>query len=398
MQRVRRTRQWDEVIDLFAGAGGFTWGWRRAGFRTVAAIDSDTAAARTHELNFGSDHTLSLNRDLEEFGPDKLEALLRSRPRRLLAVTGGPPCQGWSKAGRGKLRSLRGRAHSLLTDPRNSLYRQFVAYVRHFQPPITVMENVPGMLNLEDRNVAEEVIDNFTEIGYRTTCAIVNARWFGVPQDRKRLIFIGVRDELDLALDAADLREYAPRFRRDVAGLPGETTVHRAIADLPDIPHGTREDPQPYRRGRGRISTYADLMRQQSNGLVTDHICREHNAQDLEAFSVMPEGGIYVDLPDHLKRYRDDIFQDKYRRLRWSGVSGTITAHLAKDCYAHIHPAENRTISIREAARIQSFPDDFRFFGHMGDRFRQIGNAVPPLMSWGIAEYVRERLLEWRGG
>ena len=104
------------------------------------------------------------------------------------------------------------------------------------------------------------------------------------------------------------------------------------------------------------------------------------------------EGGLYADLPPRLQRYRTDIFPDKYRRLRWDRVSGTVTAHLSKDCYQHIHPRQNRTISIREAARIQSFPDDFRFYGNFGDRFRQIGNAVPPLMAWGIAEFVSRAL------
>jgi DNA (cytosine-5)-methyltransferase 1 len=313
-------------------------------------------------------------------------------------VTGGPPCQGWSKAGRGKLRSLRGRADSLLEDPRNSLYRQFVEYVDHFEPPICMMENVPGMLNLEERNVADEVVANFEEIGYRTSYSVVNARWFGVPQDRKRLIFIGVRDDLDLDLDAADLVCYAPRFLKDVVALPGETDLRRAIGDLPEIPHGTREDPQLYVRKPGRRSRYAELMRSRSNGIVADHVCREHNEQDLEAFGIMPQSRIYTDLPERLKRYRDDIFPDKYRKLSWDRVAGTVTAHLAKDCYAHIHPSQPRTISIREAARLQSFPDDFRFYGNMGDRFRQIGNAVPPLMSWGIAAYIRERLSEWWNG
>ena len=136
-------------------------------------------------------------------------------------------------------------------------------------------------------------------------------------------------------------------------------------------------------------------MREGSNGLVADHICREHNEQDLEAFLTLPQGGIYADLPDHLKRYRDDIFPDKYRKLRWDRVAGTVTAHLAKDCYTHIHPSQPRTISIREAARLQSFPDDYRFYGNMGDRYRQIGNAVPPLMSWGIADYIKKQLNRW---
>jgi DNA (cytosine-5)-methyltransferase 1 len=392
MARRRRVGLGTQVIELFAGAGGFTWGWKRAGFQPVAAVEIDSAAARTHELNFHEHHTLTLNRDINELDPKELESLLGCKTARLFAVTGGPPCQGWSKVGRGKLRSLQGRAVTLLNDPRNSLYRRFVEYVAHFKPAIYVMENVPGMLNLEGRNVAAEVAANFSEIGYNTTFSVVNARWFGVPQDRLRLIFIGVRSDLSFGLDARELKEFGPEFRGREAGLPGETTLRRAIADLPPVPHGTREDPQPYRRRRGRIARFADLMRDGSNGLVMDHICREHNDQDLEAFSRMPQGGIYVDLPPELKRYRDDIFPDKYRKLRWDAVSGTITAHLAKDCYTHIHPEQQRTITIREAARLQSFPDSFRFYGNMGDRFRQIGNAVPPLMAWGIASYIRDRL------
>jgi DNA (cytosine-5)-methyltransferase 1 len=125
---------------------------------------------------------------------------------------------------------------------------------------------------------------------------------------------------------------------------------------------------------------------------VTDHVCRSHNSQDIRAFQQMLPGMLYHQLPDNLKRYRDDIFKDKYKKLIWERPAGTVTAHFAKDVYTHIHPGQSRTISIREAARLQSFPDAFRFFGNIGERFRQIGNAVPPLMAWGIAEYVRGHL------
>lgn len=384
---------WNEIIDLFAGAGGMTWGWVRAGFRALAGIDNDEAATRTHDLNFGHEGCLSLHEDLTSFSPKDLAERMGGRPERLLAVVGGPPCQGWSKAGRGKLRSLRGRAHSLLNDPRNSLYRQFVEYVRYFKPPVLVMENVPGMLNLEGRNVADEVVDNFREIGYRSTYSVVNARWFGVPQDRRRLIFIGVREDLEVELDTSDLEEFGPYFRTDIAGLTREETVLRqALKDLPAVAHGIRDEEQQYRRPRGRLSRYAETMREGCNGQIDDHVCRWHNDMDLEAFSLMSQGGVYADLPERLQRYRTDIFPDKYRRLEWNGLSGTVTAHLAKDCYQHIHPIQDRTISIREAARIQSFPDAFQFHGNMGDRYRQIGNAVPPLLAWGIAEYVGEEL------
>src|SRR5689334_9710582 len=116
------------VIELFCGAGGFSWGWDRAGFDLLASVDVDPVAARTHELNFGSRHGLTLNRDLDTFGPRELAALIGRRPPGLLAVVGGPPCQGWSKVGRGKMRSLQVKARSLLHDPRNRLYRRFLAF------------------------------------------------------------------------------------------------------------------------------------------------------------------------------------------------------------------------------------------------------------------------------
>ena len=377
------------VIELFCGAGGFGWGWREAGFSRIASIDHDPVAARTCELNLGVDHGLILNRDLDAFGPAKLAKLIGTRPGGLAAIVGGPPCQGWSKVGRGKMRSLDQRARNLLRDPRNGLYRRFLEYVSYFRPPLCVMENVPGMLSIEGENIADAILANFRSIGYRATVAVVNARWFGVPQDRKRLIFLAVRDGFGPGVDAAALEDFAIGFRMGLLDLSDETNVWQAIADLPAILHGTVEDPQPYSVRSGRGSRYSEIMRARSNGLVLDHVCRGHNAQDLEAFALMREGGLYHQLPARLKRYRDDIFRDKYKKLVRKKPAWTVTAHFEKDVYTHIHPTQPRTISVREAARLQSFPDDFRFAGHMGDRFRQIGNAVPPLMAWGIAEFVR---------
>ena len=380
-----------DVIELFSGAGGFSWGWHEAGFTTRVAIDNDVIAARTHEINFP--HSLTLHRDLEAYQPSALAQLIGRRPRGLLAIVGGPPCQGWSRAGRGKLRSLDVTARSLINDPRNRLYRRFLQYLSYFHPPVFVMENVPGMLSIDGQNIADSIQRNFEDTGYRTSLALVNARWFGVPQDRRRLIFLGVRRDLRFSLEASALETYAVEFRSRTLRLPsGDTSVHQAIGDLPGIPHGMAEDPQPYAPGPRRPTRYAQLMRARSNGMLTDHITRTHNAQDLEAFSVMPEGGKYFELEDRFKRYRDDIFKDKYRKLRWDRPAGTVTAHFAKDCYTHIHPGQPRTVSIREAARLQSFPDDFRFFGNMGERFRQIGNAVPPLMAYGIACFIRDAI------
>lgn len=390
--RAGRSAGHRRFLDLFCGAGGLTWGWVRAGFVPAACIDNDSTALRTHEMNFGHLHTPVLNRDLGNLGVEDLCELVGLRPYGTLAIVGGPPCQGWSKVGRGKIRSLGKAGRDLISDPRNTLYRRFIETVSHLRPRVCVMENVPGMLSIENRNIAELVKVNFEEAGYNCTYSLVNARWFGVPQDRQRLIFIGTRKGSALSMDAAALESFAGVFLKTILRISRQTTVADAFSDLPVIENGGEEDPMPYRPGPGRPSRYTQLMRDGANGLITDHVCRRYNDQDVEAFAAMKQGMKYFQLPSRFKRYRDDIFPDKYKKLILHRASWTVTAHLSKDCYTHIHPVQPRTISIREAARLQSFPDGFRFFGNLGDRFRQIGNAVPPFMAWGIAEYVKRGL------
>lgn len=388
---MRRISRPPTFIDLFCGAGGFTWGWLRAGFAPLAAIDNDSAALRTHEANFGGTHCLTLHRDINKLSPKALTELVGVASGRMSVIVGGPPCQGWSMVGRGKLRSLGKAGENLLTDPRNILYRRFIEMVAHCRPKVCIMENVPGMLSVQRANIADVVKANFETIGYACTYAIVNAVWFGVPQERNRLIFIATRRGVG-RLDATGLESFASVFLQDVLSMARQTTVADAIRDLPAIPNGAGEDPMVYERRRGRLPRYAEIMREGMNGLVTDHICRTQNAQDVKAFASMKEGMKYHQLDRKYKRYRDDIFRDKYKKLIWDQPSWTVTAHLGKDCYTHIHPGQARTISVREAARLQSFPDTFRFWGNIGDRFRQIGNAVPPLMAWGIAEFVRRHI------
>ncbi len=379
-------------IDLFCGAGGFTWGWVRAGFLPLAAIDNDATALRTHETNFGHTHCLTLHRDLDRVGTNELVELIGVSAGRVSVIVGGPPCQGWSKVGRGKLRSLGKAGKDLLADPRNTLYRRFVEIVSHCCPKICVMENVPGMLSVHQTNIADIVRANFEAIGYACSYSLVNAKWFGVPQERDRLIFIATRKGIR-KLDASELQSFAGEFRRARLGITRDMTVSDAIGDLPEIPNGAKADPIMYVRPLGRLRRYVEIMREQSNGLLTDHVVRIQNEQDVEAFARMTEGMKYHQLDRRFKRYRDDIFRDKYKKLIWDAPSWTVTAHLGKDCYTHIHPGQARTISIREAARLQSFPDKFRFWGNLGDRFRQIGNAVPPFMAWGIAEFVKRHLV-----
>jgi DNA (cytosine-5)-methyltransferase 1 len=381
------------VLDLFAGAGGISLGFHWAGFQTAVAIDHSAYAVETLQGNFSEQGTTSLLRDLASFGPSDLAYYLKriGQPAAFDVIAGGPPCQGWSSVGRGKMRSLRtpGGRRQEDTDPRNELYKRFLEYVQYFRPAVALMENVPGMLSHNRRNVADRVAQSLREIGYEVTWKLVTASDYGVPQERQRLIFVGIRKDLDRKFEFPET--HSARGKR----LFPEVTVRDAIADLPIIRNGSMEWVRPYQSKPNEISAYARLMRKGADPkAIFDHVCRNQNEQDLEAFRFLPEGGRYIDLPKRLKRYRDDIFKDKYKKLRWNAPSWTVTAHLSKDCYTHIHPSQTRTISIREAARLQSFPDCFYFAGPMGSKFQLIGNAVPPLLASTIATAIREQVFD----
>jgi DNA (cytosine-5)-methyltransferase 1 len=248
------------------------------------------------------------------------------------------------------------------------------------------MENVPGMLSHNGKNVAEIVAASMKALGFVTSWALIDASDYGVPQVRKRLFFVGVRKDLGIEF------QFPPAFGPTGERLHPLTTVRDAISDLPILRNGSRKWIRPYAERPG-VSKYAQRMRRQADRqTVFDHVCRTHNDDDLEAFRLMKEGGLYRDLPTRLKRYREDIFDDKYKKLYWKHPSWCVTAHLSKDCYTHIHPSQARTISVREAARLQSFPDSFYFGGNMGNKFQLIGNAVPPLLAEEIGAAIIEQV------
>lgn len=379
------------MLDLFAGAGGFSLGFHWAGYQTAVAIDFNIHAIETLIGNFSHEGTHVLHKDLSNFLPGQLETLLKKsrQDTRFDVIIGGPPCQGWSMVGRGKIRSLSETQGTPCpkTDPRNKLYKRFLSYVSHFQPKVAVMENVTGMLSHSGRNIAEKVAENLEEIGYTVTWSKVNASDYGVPQFRERLFFVGVRKDLKIQFQFPQIKT------DDGKRLFPLNTVADAIKDLPQIKHGSKDWILTY-KNKQDISEFAKKMRRDSDlNTVFDHVCRTHNEQDLEAFSIMKQGGWYKDLPARLKRYRDDIFEDKYKKLHWKKPSGCVTAHLSKDCYTHIHPTQKRTISVREAARLQSFPDSFYLAGSMSTKFQLIGNAVAPMVAEVIGKEIFKQIL-----
>jgi DNA (cytosine-5)-methyltransferase 1 len=424
------------VLDLFCGAGGLSLGFQDEGFFVAAGIDSDARAVETHAANFLA---RSCTRDLRGITADGVHWLVQDElglPR-VDVIVGGPPCQGFAGVGQAKIRSLDHVTRARL-QKRNHLYREFVAFVSALQPLCFVMENVPHLRSYEGGHIFDMIRYDFDRIGYDIGTSdkpgeplVLNAEEFGAPQTRRRLFFLGYRrgataaiaaprttnmglvpsrirvesQPVQLALGGTDARERLASYF-----LPLPRTLADAIADLPSLHPPALEHVREYQRVRrpDLISdralrdhdTYLELMHggmpAGSEQLIFDHVVRPVREDDAEAFKFIPPGGTYEDVPSDYRRYklRRDHFEDRYFRLPWGQPSRAITAHIAKDGYWYIHPDvdQGRTLSVREAARVQTFPDHFRFAGHRTSMYRQIGNAVPPLLARAIARRIREAI------
>lgn len=367
------------AADLFSGAGGISLGLERSGFTTVAAVDHYPEAVETHGHHFPG---LSVDWDLSDV--ERVEELAEI----LLAikvdiVAGGPPCQPFSKAGRS---GIRHRVRHGLRDPhdqRRDLWRSFLEVVQLVQPPAVLMENVPDMALDREMFILRSMVEELEGLGYGVEDRIVETWRYGVPQFRQRLILVALRDRLQFSWPT----ESAERV-----------SVWNAIGDMPAVDGGWRPDGGEYGWAQydGPQSTFQKSMRAgvkpSDRSKLFDHITRPVREDDARAFDLMDSNTRYSDLPAEMKRYRDDIFDDKYKRLDENDLSRTITAHIAKDGYWYIHPRQSRTITVREAARLQTFPDWYRFAGPPSAAFKQIGNAVPPLLAERLGGAIREAL------
>jgi DNA (cytosine-5)-methyltransferase 1 len=359
------------AVDLFSGAGGLSSGLEQAGWTVAAAVDMDKRALQTHAANFPG---LSLQMDLGDPSErDRLVDLLA--PAEIDLVAGGPPCQPFSRAGRSKIRDLVMNHKRDPHDRRKELWVAYLDVIKRIRPRAVIMENVPDMGLADDFFVVRLIEEELEDLGYATQIRIVDAWEYGVPQHRKRLILLARRDT-----DFFGWRE--PDRER--------TTLRDAIGDLPKL------DVKPLERIGARktayrqpptISRFARSMRAGAErGILWDHMTRRVRADDFEIFTEMDPKTLYSEIDEVRRRYKADHFVDKYKKLDWNELSRTITAHIAKDGYWYIHPDQPRTLTVREAARIQTFPDRFRFAGTRSDAFRQIGNAVPPKLGRAAAQ------------
>jgi DNA (cytosine-5)-methyltransferase 1 len=367
------------AADLFSGAGGLSLGLEAAGYRVVLGADHDVEAVETHRHHFGG---LTLDWDLSDSGHvSRIAGLIAAAGVELLA--GGPPCQPFSKAGRSKIRH---RVRHGLRDPRDErkdLWRSFLEVIDRAKPSAVIMENVPDMALDPEMFILRTMVHELENRGYAVEERVADAWRYGVPQFRQRLILVALRDGI------------AFRWPDETAD---KTTVWNAIGDLPEVEGGWRPEggAHGWKKYDGPVTEFQRRMRSGMDGedavKVQDQITRPVRDDDKLAFELMDATTRYSDLPEEVKRYRDDIFDDKYKRLDEDGLSRTITAHIAKDGYWYIHPRQNRTLTVREAARLQTFPDRFRFAGPPSAAFRQIGNAVPPQLGQSIGRAVRESL------
>lgn len=386
-----------EILDLFSGAGGLSFGFQNAGFRIKNAIEVDKDAVKTHEYNFP-------DTDVFQFDITQMDPKEHFKEGDFDVIIGGPPCQGFSNIGRPKIASLVRNGTwghmkisnpRFIDDPRNNLYRKFVEFVDVLQPSFFVVENVRGLLSYKKGNFAKQILEDFQKINYETQMQLVVAADYGVPQMRQRLFIVGTNRNLPFNFPTP--RYFAgnsSNSNNDGNSTPLTTYISlgSAILDLPEIDNGCGDEEMGYTKKPE--TKYQQIMRQYSKK-VRNHVSRRTNERDLKAFKALKEGQIYRDLPQNIKDslpYRQDIFKDKFRKLNSKKPSWTIVAHLYKDGNMFIHPKQARSITVREAARIQSFPDSFIFQGSRTAQFKQVGNAVPPLMAQAMAEEILKGL------
>ncbi len=380
------------AVSLFSGAGGFCSGVRLAGYEMKCAVEADPHACRTFSANFP---------DVPLFCGDIRSFLKEDRPEiptlgELAAedidlIYGGPPCQGFSQIGPRDLR-----------DPRNLLYREFARVVEALAPKAFIMENVPNMVAMRNGHYRDQILEVFQKAGYlRTAIVALLASDFGVPQDRRRVFFIGLRDGLPLEASLED----ACRDLMTEQKCWRPVTVREAISDLPS---SVSEDdgPLPYpKRRKDRCSEYQRLMRldcetyllsirskcAQLNGsrLLHNHHTKGIEQRRKRIVEAIKPGERGDSLPSHLW---NGSRAHKWRRLDPDRPSYTILAQMHRDLSEWIHPRFDRWITVREAARLQSFHDGFVFYGSELQQLKQVGNAVPPLMGLAVSNAIRALL------
>lgn len=345
-----------KTIDLFCGAGGFSLGFERAGFKTELAIDKWEPAINT--FNYNRENKVGLNIDIYEYDNERLEKFIEEHE--IDGIIGGPPCQGFSMVGTRDA-----------DDDRNNLYLQYVRFVDVVKPKFFILENVKGLLTLKDGFFKKDIINRFTDLGYNVNFKMLLASDYGVAQNRHRVFFVGLRKDI-----------FGDAFFEFPEGNPlNSVSTSEALSDLPSLDNGDnsevyKTEPQ---------NEYQRIMRENSNKITNNDITN-HTEQTKNIIAMVPDGGNIKDLPEEYYKVRN--YSSAFKRMNSKKPSTTI------DCghRNYFHYKENRVPTVRESARIQSFPDDYFFTGNKTSQYTQVGNAVPVKLAEIIALQIKKYL------
>ena len=360
-----------KTIDLFAGCGGFSCGFEKAGFNVTTAVEFDKAIAKSYELNHRN--TKMLAEDIKKLDNDKVFKLNDAE-----VIIGGPPCQGFSMAG-ARIRN------GFIDDPRNYLFKHYYNVVKIVRPKIFILENVKGILTLHNGKIFEEIKntfenpDNFDGNPYKIQYKVVKAKEFGIPQNRERVIIIGSQIDFDLE---KEIEKTKRKIMKKDKNFFEPVTVWDAISNLPS----------PTENGEvSNLEIKSEYQKLLMNGTTNtfNHTKTNHNKKAMDRMAKIKINENFTALDEKI----NSIHSGSYGRLDPNGIAPTITTRFDTPSGGKfIHPYENRTITPREAARIQSFPDDFKFDGNKTIVCRQIGNAVPPKLAYFFGEMLKEVL------
>jgi len=341
----------NRVIDLFSGCGGLSFGFIEAGYDVVLGIDHWKDAIATFE----NSHKNSKGLIADLFTETPKQISKKTGITDIDVIIGGPPCQGFSIAGK-----------RIVNDERNKLYKSFVSFVEFYKPKVFLMENVPNIVSMGQGVVKDNIIKDFEKLGYKVVYKVLMASDYGVPQNRKRAFFVGTRNNKEFIFPTSNTKEII--------------SAKEAISDLPEnsIIDGTKYNTAPK-------SKYQEEIRKGSK-CIFNHEITNHSEQTIEIISMVPDGGNYKNLPLILQKTRK--VNIAWTRLNSKKPSFTIdTGHRH-----HFHYKYNRIPTVRESARIQSFPDSFIFLGSKTSQYKQVGNAVPPILAKALAESLKKYL------
>lgn len=363
------------AIDLFSGAGGFSLGMEQSGINVKVAIEFDSDIAKTYSYNHPD--TIMINEDIRnikvnEKDPTNGKLSLENEIdlEDIDLIFGGPPCQGFSMSGY-RIR----KNNSFFDDDRNKLFLDFYRFVKYIKPKVFIIENVPGILNYDNGSVKDEIYTKFSDLGYNISSKIFSAENFGVPQKRKRALFIGN----NLGLDSHIFFPEETHTEEDFV------TVWDAISDLPALEN--RQVIEPTKYTIESQTTYQESMRDYKGNLLNNHVPSKHTKKTIEILKMIKPGQTMKDLPERLRT--KSVHSGAYGRMEKNQPSYTITTRLNTPSVGKItHPIENRTITPREAARLQSFPDNYKFLGNITTVGIQIGNSVPPILAKAIGDKI----------